>query len=55
MSGGRVLEGAICTQVANKVEWKACAETAKAKVTDLEALFVTREAHMQEKTARALA
>ena len=46
MSGGRVLGGAIRTHVANGAEWRLCAETAEARVIDLEALFVARVAHM---------
>ena len=55
VSGGRMLGGVIRTQVATEAEWRAHAKTAKARVTKLEALFTAREAHMQDKTARALA
>ena len=41
-----MLEGTICTQVATEAEWRVCAETTEAKVTELEALFVAREVHM---------
>ena len=36
-------------------KWRACVETAKARVTELEVLSTVREAHMQEEIARALA
>ena len=55
VSGGRVLRGAIHTQVATKAKWIMCTEIAKARVTKFEARFAAREAHMQEEIARALA
>ena len=55
MSGGRMLGGVIYAQVATGAEWRACTETVEARVTELEALSTTREAHMQEEIAQALA
>ena len=55
VTGGRVLRGVICAQVAIGAEWRVRAETAEARVTELEALFATKEVHMQKETARALA
>ena len=46
MSGGRVLGGIIHTQVATRAEWRVRAVASKAKVTELEALLTTKEAHM---------
>ena len=55
LSGGRVLGGVICAQVATGVKWKAYAKTVEARVTELEALSTARKAHMQEEIAWALA
>ena len=55
VSGSRVLGGIICAQVATRVEWRACKKVLQARVTELEATFAFREAHMQEETAQALA
>jgi len=55
VNGGRVLGSIICAQVATMEKWRVRAEALKAKVTELEALFATREAHMQEETTWALA
>ena len=46
VSGGRVLGGIIRAQVATRVEWKAHAEALEDRVTELQALLTTREAHM---------
>ena len=45
VSGGRVLGGAIHAQVAIGAEWRARAKIVEAKVTEIEALLVAREAH----------
>ena len=55
MSGGRVLGGTIYAQVTTRAEWRVHTETAKARVIDFEALFTTREAHIQEEITQALA
>jgi len=41
--------------VASGVEWKARAETLQAWVIEIEATAATREVHMQEEIAQALA
>ena len=46
VSGGRVLGGAIRTQVATGVEWRVHVEAAEARVMEFEALFIAREVHM---------
>ena len=55
ISGGRMLGGVICAQVATRAEWRTCAKAVEARVTKLEALSVDREAHIQKETTRALA
>lgn len=55
LSGGRVLGGAVHAQVATRVERRACAKIAEARVVKFEALFTTREVHTQEEIACALA
>ena len=45
----------IYAQVATEVECRARVETAEARMTELEVLSTAREAHMQERTAWALA
>ena len=55
MSKGRVLGGSIYAQLATGAKWRAHAKALHAKVTKLEATLTTREAHMQEETAQALA
>ena len=45
VSGGKVLGGTVCAQVAIRVEWRARVETTEAKVAEFEALFTTREAY----------
>lgn len=54
-SGGKVLKGTICAQVATGVEWRVHAETAEARVIEFKVLFTAREAYMQEEITRALA
>ena len=41
--------------MATGAEWKACAEIVEARVTEFEAPFIAREAHMQKEITRALA
>ena len=36
-------------------KWRACAKALQARMIELEATLATREVHMQEETARALA
>ena len=55
VSGGRVLGGIVHAQVASRAEWRLCAEALQARVTKLETSAATREVHIQEKIARALA
>ena len=55
VSGGKVLEGVVRTQVAIGIEWRARAKTTEAKAVEFEALFTARKAHMQEEIAWALA
>ena len=55
VSGGKVLGGAIHAQVATRAEWRPCVGAVEARVTEFEALFATREAHMQKDTTWALA
>ena len=46
VSGGRVLGGIFCAQVASGVEWGVCAKALQARVIELEAITATREVHM---------
>lgn len=39
MTMGRVLRGAVRTQVATGVEWRACVKTVEARAAEFEALF----------------
>ena len=41
--------------MATRAEWRARVETVEARVTEFEALFTAREAHMQEEITQALA
>ena len=49
--GGRVLGGVVSTQVATRVEWRGCVETAEARAVEFKALFIAREAHTQKEIA----
>lgn len=42
VSGGRMLRGAVGAQVATGVEWRARAETVKARVAEFKALFIAK-------------
>lgn len=55
ISGGKVLGGIICTQVATGAKWRVLVKIVEARMTEFKALFATREAHMHEEIARALA
>ena len=55
VNGGKVLGGIIHAQVASRVEWRLRAKALQAKVTEFETTAASREVHMQEETARALA
>ena len=47
-----MLGGTVRPLVAIEAEWRVCAKTAEARVIAFEALFITREAYMQEEIAR---
>ena len=51
----RVLGGAVHAQVATGAEWRAHAETTEARVTEFEALFTARKAHLWEEITQSLA
>ena len=55
VSGGKVLEGVVRTQVATGIEWRAHAKTTEAKAVEFEALFTARKVHTHEEIAWALA
>ena len=46
VSGGMVLEGVIRAQVTTRAKWIARAKASEARVTELEALLASREAHI---------
>ena len=55
VSGSKVLEGVVRTQVATGIEWRARAKTTEAKAVEFEALFTARKVHTHEEIAWALA
>ena len=55
VSWGKVLGGVVRAQEATSVKWRARVEIAKARAVEFEALFTTREVHMQKEIAWVLA